>query len=124
MQRQTSLAKRAKLVIEYSIELRAELERERTRFRAERDRARQVSSAIRVLNKDPIARLFALWHAIDLSDRCGSLQERTSILLLAEAFFKAKGDFWNIVTRRDEPATGPYPTPANTRTTLRLVSLK
>jgi len=89
MQQQTSLAERAKLVIEYSIELRAEFERERTRSRAERERARQVSSAIQVLGQDPIG-LFALWHAIDLSDRCGSLQERTSILLLAEAFLRPK----------------------------------
>ena len=122
----TSLAKRADLAFQHARELRAEFQTELARFRAEREHARKTVPHIRALTEalqlQPT--LPTLWHAIELSDRFGSLQERTSILLLADAFFKANREFWNIATRRDEPANGPYPTPAKTRTTPHLVSLK
>src|SRR5262249_4039338 len=124
----TSLAERADLAFERTRELRAEFERQRARARAESEHAREtmphIQALIEALQLRPPIRRSALWHAIELSDRYGSLEERTSILLLADAFFRANREFWNIATQRDEPANGPYPTLTKTRTTPRLVSLK
>ena len=117
----TSLAERADLAFQHTRELRAEFESTRARSKAEREHARESRLHIQALTEafqlHPTIRLSALWYAIELSDRHGSLQERTSILVLADAFFKVKREFWNIATRRDEPA-------AKTRTRPRLVSLK
>jgi hypothetical protein len=104
----TSLAERADLAFQRTRELRVEFERTRARSRAEREHARETVPQIQALiGQQPTIRLSALWHAIELSDRYGSLEEKTSILFLADAFFKAKREFWNIATRRDEPANGP-----------------
>src|SRR5262249_19180067 len=124
----TSLAERADLAFQRTRELRAEFEGQRARARAECEHAREIvphiQALIEALQLQPTIRPSAFWHAIELSDRYGSLEERTSILLLADAFFKANREFWNIATRRDEPANAPYPAPTKTRTTPRLVSLK
>src|SRR5262249_34872716 len=124
----TSLAERADLAFQRTRELRVEFERTRARSRADREHAIETRSHIQALTEAlqlrPTIRPSALWLAIELSDRYGSLEERTSILLLADAFFKANREFWNIATRRDEPANAPYPAPTKTRTTPRLVSLK
>ena len=115
----TSLAERADLAFQRTRELRAEFQTTLARSRAEREHARETVPHIRALTEalqlQPT--LPTLWHAIEFSDRYGSLEERTSILLLADVFFKAKREFWNIATRRDKPA-------AKTRTTPRLVSWK
>jgi len=45
----------------------------------------------------PRASVDSAWHAIEVSERYGTLRERTAILLLAEAFFRAnhQSELWH-----------------------------
>src|SRR5262249_38144154 len=119
------LAERANLAFQRTRELRAEFQRQRARSRAECEHAREILSQVQEVTEASqllrTIRLSVLWYAIELSDRYGSLLERTSILLLADVFYKANRDFWNIATRPDEPANGPYHTLSKTRTRRHLV---
>jgi hypothetical protein len=104
MQRHQSLAARVEQAFERHRELRAEFDRLRAHFRAEREVAKriftQIDASKEALRLRPWARVDANWQAIELSEKYGSLGERAAILLLAEAFFRANENL-RAIARRD-----------------------
>jgi hypothetical protein len=54
----------------------------------------------RPLERKRFVRVETLWEAIEVSERFGYLRERTAILLLADAYFRAKE---HLKLRRNPP---------------------
>jgi hypothetical protein len=103
MQRHQSLAARVERAFEQHRELRAEFDRLRACFKAERELAKriftQIDASKEALRLRPWARVDANWQAIELSEKYGSVRERAAILLLAEAFFRANENLRAVAKR-------------------------
>jgi hypothetical protein len=87
--------------------LRAEFDRLRARFKAEREIAKrtftQIDASEEALRLRHWTRVDANWQAIELSEKYGSLWERAAILLLAEAFFRANENLRAVARRGSFP---------------------
>jgi hypothetical protein len=107
MQEHQSLAARVAQAFERHRELRAEFDRLRARFKAEREIAKrtftQIDASEEALRLRHWTRVDANWQAIELSEKYGSLWERAAILLLAEAFFRANENLRAVARRGSFP---------------------
>src|SRR5262249_7418245 len=104
MHQHQSLAIRVERALERNQELRAEYDRLRARYLAERERATRTSAEIDAWNEalrlQPWAQAGANWQAIELSEKYSSLRERAAILLVAEAFFAANENLRALAGRK------------------------
>jgi hypothetical protein len=83
-----ALAVRVEAAVEHNWQLRKHLRTLRAQAKAEVAVAHQLRAQIRAWNAVVHLRLLrpTIWRAIELSERYGTLRERTAILMLAEAF--------------------------------------
>jgi hypothetical protein len=83
-----ALAVRVEAAVEHNCQLRKHLSTLRAQAKAEVAVAHQLRAQIRAWNAVVHLRLLrpTIWRAIELSERYGTLRERTAILMLAEAF--------------------------------------
>ena len=83
-----ALAVRVEAAVEHNRQLRTQLSALRAHAKAELEIAHEIRAQIRAWNAVAHLRLRrpTIWRAIELSERYGTLRERTAILMLAEAF--------------------------------------